>query len=90
MVGQRDWNEADDDRDLPQPIDLEDEGYEDDTIECPHCGEEVEEDCQQCPYCRQWIEQDSALATERSQGWYWPVMVAVGVAVILVLWIRRS
>jgi hypothetical protein len=90
MTGQRDWDETDDERDLPQQIDLEDEGYEDDTVECPHCREEIDEDTQQCPYCRQWIENSDSPAAERSQGWFWPIMVAIGVAVILVLWIKRS
>ncbi len=82
MTGPRDWDE--DDRDLPQPIDLDDDG--DDTIDCPHCGRSVYEDAAQCPYCGQWIEGELSPAARRARGWFWPIMVSLAVAIILVLW----
>ena len=84
MTEPRDWDA--DDRDLPQAIDLEDDGDDDDTIDCPHCGRSVHEDTQQCPHCRQWIEDDPSPAAERSRGWFWPITVAVLLVVILALW----
>jgi hypothetical protein len=78
----RDW---DDDIDAPQEMDLEAEGPEVDTVDCPACGESIPEDLARCPCCGQWIVGDTP-AGRRSRGWVWPVMVAFLVALILVLW----
>lgn len=78
---------SDDDRDGPQPIDLDDDGSDDDDmIDCPHCGRPVYEDAPRCPHCGRWIEDDLSPAASRSRAWFWPIVVAVLVAVILVLW----
>ncbi len=77
-----DWD--DDDRHLPQAIDLDDDG-QDDTIDCPYCGKPVYEDAARCPHCGQWIEGGDSPAAERSRGWFWPIMVALGV-MLLLLW----
>jgi hypothetical protein len=76
-----------DDRDAPQEIDLNQDGDETDeyTIDCPYCGQTIHEDTILCPYCDQFIIEDSP-AAQRSQGWFWPVMVVLLVAVILVVW----
>jgi len=77
---------GDDDRDAPQPIDLDDDGNDDDTIDCPHCGRPVYEDAPRCPHCGRWVEDDPSPATSRSRSWFWPITVALLVAAILVLW----
>ncbi len=28
---------------------------DDDTVACPHCGEDIFDDADQCPYCQQYI-----------------------------------
>lgn len=72
-----------DDRDAPQEIDLD---HDDDasTADCPFCGQPVVEDTPRCPHCGQWVVFSEA--DKRSRGWFWPVMVAILVAVVLVLW----
>jgi len=79
--------EPDDDRDLPQDIDLEDSEDDNGLIECPSCGLVVEELADRCEHCGDWIIQPSE-AQRRSQGWAWPAAVAILVAVILVYWLR--
>lgn len=73
------------DRDAPQDIDLNRD--DDETINCPECGHAIHEDCPRCPRCGCWIEEGGmSSAGERSRGWFWPVMVALLVGVILSLW----
>ncbi|MHC4445263.1 MAG: TFIIB-type zinc ribbon-containing protein [Planctomycetota bacterium] len=79
------YNYNSDDSDLPQEIDLG-FGDGDDIIDCPSCGKSLYEDADLCPYCGYWILQDSP-AAQRSRGWFWPVMVAILIAVILVMWL---
>ncbi len=45
-----------DDKDLPQPGDMDDDSVElrDDMV-CPSCGARVTEDTQKCPHCGDWI-----------------------------------
>ncbi len=74
-----------DDHDDPQDIDLDSEDDAEDTIECPSCGREIYEGVIQCPYCRAFLFGDSP-AERRARGWFWPIMVALLVAVILVMW----
>jgi predicted nucleic acid-binding Zn ribbon protein len=75
-----------DDSDMPQKIDLLIGDQEEDTIVCPSCGKSVYEDADLCPHCGQWILDDSP-AAERARGWFWPVMVALLIAIILVMWL---
>ncbi len=83
----------DDSNDNPQEIDLE-HGDEPDFDDCPNCGESIPESASRCPHCGQWtscpsrgewLSGDSTTAS-RSRGWFWPVMVAILIAIILVLW----
>lgn len=74
--------EYDGTRDLPQDIDLEDD---DESVRCRHCGEEVYDDADRCPACGQWLEEAFPGADQRSRGWFWPIVVAVLVALILVV-----
>jgi len=82
-----DWQDEDD-IDAPQEMDLHPDGEDDDdggVVDCPFCREWISEHAPRCPHCGQWIAGDS-LAARRSSGWFWPVMVAVLVAVIVVIW----
>lgn len=74
-----------DDRDAPQPMDLIDDN-EEVTIECPNCGEAVHEDSPRCPYCGEWMVFDASPAFRRAHGWFWPVTVAILIAIMLVMW----
>ena len=73
-----------DDPDAPQAIDLEgddDEG----TVDCPACGRPIHEAAAICPHCGCWIVDDT-VAGRRSRGWFWPIMVALLIVIILVMW----
>lgn len=75
-----------DDPDAPQPEDLD--GDEDDTIgtlNCPACGALLHKDAAVCPKCGEWIIDDS-LARGRSRRWFWPTLVGLLIAVMLVMW----
>ncbi len=75
-----------DDPDAPLPEDLEDGDEDaDEIITCPNCGRSLHEEAAMCPHCGEWIIGDS-LAVQRSMGWFWPVVVGVLVALILVFW----
>jgi len=78
-----DGYDDDDDRDAPQEIDLERET--DDRVECSRCGASVWEEAPRCPNCGYWLSEESS-ATDRSRRWLWPMIVAVLIAVILVMW----
>ena len=78
-------DEFDDDNDLPQEIDLDDDD-ENGTVNCPACGRLIHEEAPRCPYCGEWVIDDLTPAEERSRGWFWPVMVALLVGLILVVW----
>ena len=78
-------NRHDDDMDAPQEMDLADEGADLDMMECPICRESIPEGIARCPHCGQWLFGDTP-ARRRATGWFWPLMVALLVAIILVLW----
>jgi len=78
-------NNDDDDRDLPQPMDLDD-GEEAEMVDCAFCGAPMHDDAPRCPRCGMWVE-DVSPAWQRSRGWFWPLMVALLVALILVFWL---
>ena len=75
----------DDDPDGPQAMDLAEDGSDFEFVDCPVCGESIPEDAPRCPSCGQWLIGDTP-AARRSRGWFWPVAVAILVAVILVIW----
>ncbi len=77
-------NRQDDDIDAPQDIDLQ-EGDDLDLESCPNCGQSVPESVDRCHHCGTWLSGDST-AADRSRGWFWPVMVAILIGIILVLW----
>ena len=80
------WSE--DDIDAPQDIDLHDDGDDGDdgpVVECPNCRAWMSELGPRCPECGEWVIGDP-VAGQRSRGWFWPVMVAGLIAVILVIW----
>lgn len=80
-----------DDPDAPLPEDVGDAQADDDSSDadgvfaCPSCGRWLHEDAAVCPACGEWIIAETT-AARRSRGWFWPIMVAVLVAVILIFW----
>lgn len=82
-----DYDEDALDRDAPQESDLDREDEDSGYIDCPSCGKTLDEDAACCPACGHWMTEES-LAAQRSRGWFWPVMVALLVAMIVVIWAR--
>jgi hypothetical protein len=82
------------DPDAPQPMDVDadsaegdaDEEDADDARLCTGCGRALHPMAAMCPHCGEWVLDDSP-AGQRSRGWFWPLMVALLIAVILVFWV---
>jgi uncharacterized paraquat-inducible protein A len=78
------------DEEWPDEADWDDDdiGAEDDDTEatCPACGAAVYVDANQCPACGAWITPETSVAAQRSRAWRWPILVALLIAVILVIW----
>ncbi len=85
----------DDDPDAPQPMDLDwadaqdDDEAGDDVVPCPTCGTEVHVLAQRCPSCGSWLDSEllNSPAARRARGWFWPIMIALLIAVIFVVWL---
>lgn len=73
------------DPDGPQEIDLDRDDDEEYTIDCPMCGRPFHEDAVRCPYCGHFAIEETP-AMRRARGWFWPVLVALLVGIILVMW----
>jgi len=70
--------------DEPGDDDLDEEAGSE-MVECSSCGRPVYEDAEKCPHCGDWITAGGE-AARRAQGWFWPVVVALLIAVVLVVW----
>ncbi len=79
-----DWNEPIREEELPDDADIAD-GQNTALVPCPSCGELISDEADRCPDCGDWVIAWSP-ATRRAIGWFWPVMVALLIGVILVLW----
>jgi RNA polymerase subunit RPABC4/transcription elongation factor Spt4 len=84
VIRDTDWNAPIGDDELPDEDDLID-GENPAVVPCPSCGELIPDDADQCASCGDWVIAASS-ATERAAGWFWPVVVAGLVLVILVFW----
>ncbi len=65
------------------------EGEEPGEARCPSCQADISEDCQKCPNCGEWIVELTS-SERRARSWAWPIIVAILIAVILLVWIMRS
>ncbi len=78
------WDEPIRDDELPDEADLaESENVA--VVPCPSCGAMIADEAERCRVCGDWVIRSSP-AAQRASGWFWPVMVAVLVGVILVFW----
>jgi predicted RNA-binding Zn-ribbon protein involved in translation (DUF1610 family) len=76
-----------DDPDAPLHEDLDDDSDDlEDAVQCYACGRWMHADAAVCPHCGEWQIHDS-LAARRSRGWFWPLLIGLLVAVILVMWV---
>jgi predicted nucleic acid-binding Zn ribbon protein len=58
-------------------------------VPCPHCTKPIPEETIRCPHCREWIIDWPANEAQRSP-WFWPIIIAIGAAMILVILAIRS
>jgi hypothetical protein len=61
----RDVEQEDDDRDLPDPSDM-DEHDEPDLLPCPNCRRMINEDADWCHHCKQYVTHDPAQSKWRA------------------------
>ncbi|QDT36158.1 zinc ribbon domain-containing protein [Stratiformator vulcanicus] len=59
-----------------------DEGADEPTIECPHCGAEVYEDSPRCPRCEQYLSREDA-PSEPKPTW---IIVGALAALLGIVW----
>jgi hypothetical protein len=56
---QQDVEQEDDDRELPDPSDMDDHD-EPDLIPCPNCRRMINEDADWCHHCKQYVVNETA------------------------------
>jgi DNA-directed RNA polymerase subunit RPC12/RpoP len=77
--------ESDDDSDIDEEADWDDgeadveSDEEAETVECPHCGEEIFEDSVRCPYCGDYLSSAGSLSPSGRPIW-WVVGAAMALA----------
>jgi len=79
------------DRDAPQPEDVEELDREDDEDEgddrrCPACGHSAYWGAPKCPHCGEWFAEDQSPRSQQVPGWLWTAIAALLIGVILVMW----
>ncbi len=77
-----------DEKDLPLEQDLRDDDQAE-MVRCPHCDKFIYEETLKCPHCEEWIIDRAASEVGRSK-WFWPIVIAIGAAMILVTLIAKS
>jgi hypothetical protein len=55
---------------------------------CPNCRKPIPDETVRCPHCHQWIIDRPTNETGRSP-WFWPIVIAIGAAMILVVLVLR-
>lgn len=88
MIEDTDPTEPTGEKDLPLDEDVVDED-EQAVVRCPYCNELIHEETVKCPHCGEWIIDRPADEVRRSK-WFWPIVVAIGIAMILVTLVARS
>jgi hypothetical protein len=74
----QDVQQEDDDRELPDPSDM-DEHDEPDLLPCPNCRRMINEDADWCHHCKQYVE----LGTTATRGKLRAIVVALILATVL-------
>lgn len=88
MIEETDPSDPNGDKDLPLDEDIRDDD-EPEMVRCPHCHKFIYEETVKCPHCDDWII-DRPGDDSRRSGWFWPIIVAIGVAMIIVTLVARS
>ena len=60
---QQDVEQENDDRELPDPSDMDDHD-EPDLIPCPNCRRMINEDADWCHHCKQYVEQETSTGSK--------------------------
>ncbi len=75
------------DKDLPLDEDVRDDD-EPELVRCPYCDKLIYEETVKCPHCEAWIVDRPSNERLRSK-WFWPIIIAIGVVMILVTLVAR-
>jgi len=59
-----------------------DDGWDDDTIPCPHCKRQIYEDSDRCPHCGNYISGEDAAPARKP----WWIIVGIILALCVVYW----
>ena len=57
-MAEQDVEQEDDDRELPDPSDIDDHD-EPDLIPCPNCRRMINEDAEWCHHCKEYVEHET-------------------------------
>ncbi len=87
MIEDADSDKPLSERDEPLEEDLAD-GEESEMVRCPHCGKYVYEETVKCPHCNDWILDEPGDESGHS-SWFWPIVIAIGIVMILVTLVYR-
>lgn len=82
MKREHDDDAEPDDRELPDPSDMDDEEGDEyaETEPCPHCGAAVYEGAEICPKCGQYISEETTVHRQ-------PLWIVIGVIVCLLMFL---
>jgi hypothetical protein len=83
----KDWD--DDDPGMaydPDDEDWPDDGDEEPTAPCPHCGREVLEDAERCPFCERYLSKEDAPPGRKP---WWIILGVVACLAVVYMWNAR-
>ena len=83
------WEDEESDDDFDTGEDLEwvpDEGDDDPTMPCPHCGQSIHDESEQCPECGKYISVEDPPPSRKP---WWIVLGAILCLFAVYLWIRN-
>ena len=84
----QDVKQEDDDRDLPDPSDMDDHD-EPDLLPCPNCRKMINEDADWCHHCKQYVVHETAAARSKWRSIMVGAILATMVAGMLAWFFSR-
>lgn len=81
----RDYDEDDEDDDLPEGVYDDDEDDGEPTVKCPYCGHEILETAQYCPKCENYISKEETPRESKSNFWIVMMVLAFLAAIAWVI-----
>jgi ribosomal protein L37E len=76
------WD-GDDEEEFGDPED------DDETVECPHCGQRIYEQAEQCPHCGNYISEEEETPRTQTPTWI-AATAAITLVVVVVYWVLKG